>query len=445
MVKRQTQKVWIGLLILLLLKPLQSTPFRMAFGSCFWHKYIYQDSKIFQSITAYKPEAWVWLGDATYTDTYNFSITKYYIEPDVKVVEQNFNEAKDNEDYKRFREETRAKIYGTWDDHDYGLDNAGKNNPRKELMRKLFLDFLDEAKDSPRRTRPTGINEAYYLDPAKKIKLILLDNRYSKDEENEELAPGEEKSTLGKEQEAWLREEILNSTAYFTVVGAGIQILPVGRDQELFYPSSVKALLTAVNPKTNLVIITGDVHYGEIITDPCTLHTHGYVVKEYTSSGLSHSDGEYPYIGSIPYHLGMFHVDDTYNTVDERYPYRNAGFLDFNIGSSIETSTMEFTLIDREGNKVLHEALDWNHFKHKKQAADWKSYSECKKKQEEMYNKWHTMFYKMTHLKSNSITQLIYLSIGVIILLVYLLYRLARWISSRLCKKQRISDPKKEK
>jgi alkaline phosphatase D len=75
-----------------------------------------------------------------------------------------------------------TKVYGIWDDHDYGLDNGGKSMPAKHLMRQLYLEFLDERKDSPRWNR-SGIYESYYLDADKKIKLILLDNRWSLDEE----------------------------------------------------------------------------------------------------------------------------------------------------------------------------------------------------------------------------------------------------------------------
>ena len=47
-------------------------------------------------------------------------------------------------------------------------------------MRHVFLDFLGESKESPRRTR-NGIYEAYDLNVGRrKIKLVLLDVRYAK-------------------------------------------------------------------------------------------------------------------------------------------------------------------------------------------------------------------------------------------------------------------------
>lgn len=61
------------------------------------------------------------------------------------------------------------------------------------------------------------------------------------------------------------------------------------------------------------MLISGDVHYGEIITDPCTEHLQGYVVKEFTSSGLSHADGDWPYIGSLYYYEIMLKVGPQYS------------------------------------------------------------------------------------------------------------------------------------
>lgn len=43
-----------------------------------------------------------------------------------------------------------VQIIGTWDDHDYGLNDAGKEFDRKSTNQRLLLDFLDEPLDSPR-------------------------------------------------------------------------------------------------------------------------------------------------------------------------------------------------------------------------------------------------------------------------------------------------------
>ena len=112
----------------------------------------------------------------------NFSQSKYYADPDVASVKGKFDEVTDDHYYQLVA--NRTKVYGVWDDHDYGLDNGGKSMPGKDIMRKLYLDFLKEPEDSPRRTRNGGIYESYYLDEEKKVKMILLDNRWSLDEKD---------------------------------------------------------------------------------------------------------------------------------------------------------------------------------------------------------------------------------------------------------------------
>ena len=41
-----------------------------------------------------------------------------------------------------------TKIIGVWDDHDYGINDGNKDFYKKDEMRKIFLDFVDEPLDS---------------------------------------------------------------------------------------------------------------------------------------------------------------------------------------------------------------------------------------------------------------------------------------------------------
>ena len=102
------------------------------------------------------------------------------MDPNVTSIKQRFDEVTNDHHYQLLANNT--KVYGVWDDHDYGLDNGGKHMPYKHLMRDMYLDFVNEPHDSVRRTRKGGIYESYFLDPEKKIKMILLDNRWDLDE-----------------------------------------------------------------------------------------------------------------------------------------------------------------------------------------------------------------------------------------------------------------------
>jgi alkaline phosphatase D len=44
-----------------------------------------------------------------------------------------------------------AKVIGTWDDHDYGVNNGDRTFYRKIEYRDYYLDFIQEPLDSERR------------------------------------------------------------------------------------------------------------------------------------------------------------------------------------------------------------------------------------------------------------------------------------------------------
>ena len=43
----------------------------------------------------------------------------------------------------------QTRVLATWDDHDYGNNDAGAEFPLKEMSKQIFLDFFGVAKDSP--------------------------------------------------------------------------------------------------------------------------------------------------------------------------------------------------------------------------------------------------------------------------------------------------------
>lgn len=45
-------------------------------------------------------------------------------------------------------------VLATWDDHDYGRNDAGRDYPLREASQNIFLDFFNEPTDSTRRKHP---------------------------------------------------------------------------------------------------------------------------------------------------------------------------------------------------------------------------------------------------------------------------------------------------
>lgn len=89
------------------------------------------------------------MGDAAYTDNVEKSLIGMDAVMDNEYVQERFDDAKNDEYYKEFRKVT--PIIGVWDDHDFGCNNCGKTFSKKDYMKQVYLDFIDEPLDSDRR------------------------------------------------------------------------------------------------------------------------------------------------------------------------------------------------------------------------------------------------------------------------------------------------------
>ena len=193
--------------------------------------------------------------------------------------EMQFNRA----DYARFR--GLVPIIGVWDDHDYGENNSGKWYPKKRESQQLFLDFLEEPENSPRRSRE-GIFASHTFGPeGRQLKFILLDNRYFADR------PGPESDILGEAQWEFLQSELHSSTAQITFICSGTQMLAFDQPFENWgnFPRSRQRLLELIREgrKGGVILLSGDRHIHEIslVNDESVR----YPLIDFTASGLTHS------------------------------------------------------------------------------------------------------------------------------------------------------------
>ncbi|MEZ4883661.1 MAG: alkaline phosphatase D family protein [Chitinophagales bacterium] len=251
----------------------------IAFGSC---NHQYDAQPLWQSINTYHPDLWIWLGDNIYGDSAN----KDYME-------KQYNLQLKVKRYQKLMKSTA--IVGIWDDHDYGLNNGGKDFDAKNQNKELMLDFLGVPTNAAVRSRE-GVYQSYTLGNAgKQVKIILLDSRYFRDDPNKLLfggyKPNLEGTILGEEQWVWLESELQNSTAQLHIIGNGIQIIPEEHNYEKWanFPNERQRLFDLIK-KTQakgVILLSGDRHIGEI----SKLEVEGieYPIYEFTSSGLTHA------------------------------------------------------------------------------------------------------------------------------------------------------------
>jgi len=103
----------------------QGLPTRIAFGSCSKQ---FKPQPILRKIVEKRPDLFIYLGDNIYADTY-----------DMQVIRDKYDELGSKPEFQTLRE--KVTVLSTWDDHDYGANDAGKEYPRKAESREIFFDF----------------------------------------------------------------------------------------------------------------------------------------------------------------------------------------------------------------------------------------------------------------------------------------------------------------
>ncbi|MFT6211751.1 MAG: alkaline phosphatase D, partial [Bacteroidia bacterium] len=243
---------------------------RIAFGSC-GHQI--GEQFIWNSVIAMDPELWIWLGDNIYGDT-----------KDMEVLRRKYQQLGDNYNYQLLKE--KCPIIATWDDHDYGVNDGGKEYPKRAESQQVFLEFFEEPSDS-KRWKQKGVYASYeYGTEEQQVKVILLDQRYHREE------PDTDGDVLGEAQWKWLESEFRNSTAKIVLVGASFQFIS---DQHPFetwghFPTARERMLKLIKDTgvKGVIFLSGDRHFAEL--SKLEREDLSYPIYDYMCSGLTHAN-----------------------------------------------------------------------------------------------------------------------------------------------------------
>jgi len=298
----------------------KSADFTLAFGSCnnqnlpnpFWNQ-----------ILSENPGVWVWGGDIIYSDT-----------EDMTILERNYNVLKSNQDYQNFAKSIPAMM-GTWDDHDFGMNDGGEHYPEKWTSQQLFLDFFDIPLNSKRRAQKGIYDVNDFETPNGSVRVFSLDTRYFRTDlkidpsGNKRYLPDNntESTMLGEAQWNWLKKNLNESQADFNVINSSIQVLSGEHGFESWanFPIEVERLETLIqNSKAkNIIILSGDRHISEFSEKE--LPGLPYPLIDFTSSGMTHYyegfSGE-----QNPYRIGDVVADKTYGILKFNF---DTGQVDF--------------------------------------------------------------------------------------------------------------------
>ncbi|KAF0694929.1 Aste57867_14208 [Aphanomyces stellatus] len=328
-----------------------------SFGSCNDQA---KHQMLWPTITAQDPQLWLWLGDNIYGDVRVWdrtTLTKgVFRNASPEILRAKYETQLNHPDYKVFRE--RFPTIGIWDDHDYGINDGCKTYPYRKESQQLFLDFLDEPANSPRRQQE-GIYTSYeYGTGDQRVKFILLDNRYHKDPYGTK-----DGDFLGSAQWTWLEEELRSSTSTFNVIAVGIQVLPgdrwynIGENWGRFPGARTRLLdLVQTSHASGVILLSGDIHFAEINQVQCG----DYKLTEISSSGMTHAwkvmNMRLTGVVESAFTLANMILPWHYRVHPEQY-YANFNFGNFDIDWTASPPTATVSVLGKDGLVKLQQVI----------------------------------------------------------------------------------------
>ena len=196
-----------------------------------------------------RPDISIWVGDNVYADA----------ESDPAIIEDSYARLEAKPAFQVLRDSSVFLV--TWDDHDFGLNNAGKEYILKEESKAIFRAFWSLEDEIP--VDQEGIYYAKtFAEGEHTLQVILLDVRYNRDQ------PYSGGDVLGEAQWEWFEEQ-LEQPATLRFIVSGMQVLldaASGSETWDQFPEAQQRLFETIKKSRaeGVVFITGDQHYAEV-------------------------------------------------------------------------------------------------------------------------------------------------------------------------------------
>lgn len=323
---------------------------RIVFASCAQQN---EDQSIWDRIAAENPGLVIYFGDNVYGDVRSNDRAL----PELKAA---YMRLADSEPFSRVR--AAAPVLTVWDDHDFGMNDAGGDYQLKEQSEKLFEYVWAIGAEDVRAQRP-GVYGAWIIgEQGKRVQVIMLDTRYFRSplKPTDEMgARGKErwlpdadpaKTMLGEAQWAWLEEE-LKKPADLRLLVSSIQIMSEGHGWEAWreFPLERQKLYDLIKRTgaKNLIALSGDRHSAALYQREDVID---YPLFEATSSSLNLPASKWraqsgdTWVEPDPNRLGDMYYDANYGRID----------IDW------EGDFVNVAIVGADGATVLEKALDFN-------------------------------------------------------------------------------------
>lgn len=260
----------------------------IAFGSC---QTAERPIPILDRMAADRPQIAVFMGDNVYGD----AIAGDMALPELRA---QYEKLAGSREFQRLR--AVVPTLATWDDHDFGLNDAGGDFSGKLLAKRIFESFWGVRARTETRD---GIYDAYMFGPeGRRVQVILLDTRYGRTPLNRlpqgdprgRYAPSDDpgQRMLSDAQWAWLVAQLAQPADVRFLVSS-IQVLADGHGWEAWrtMPREQARLFKTLRASgaKGVVLVSGDRHIAGLYRQEGVLD---YPLHELTTSSLnlSHRD-----------------------------------------------------------------------------------------------------------------------------------------------------------
>ena len=259
---------------------------RIALGSCFHPQ---RSEQIFSTVMAAKPDLFMFIGDNVYAED-------EADDPTLASLRKAYSLLAESTTFAALRRQ--MPLLTTWDDHDYGKNDAGGDWETKYTAEKIYEAAWAVPHTDPRAGRG-GVYYARTLGPAgRRVQFILLDTRFFRTPLTRHAgtrpagggpyipSTDAQQGLLGKRQWQWLEQQ-LSEPAELRIVVTSIQMIALANSWEAWQllPKEKQRFFELLKDTSakGVILVSGDRHMAAIYRQD----EAPYPIYELTSSSLN--------------------------------------------------------------------------------------------------------------------------------------------------------------
>jgi len=234
-----------------------------------------EQAQIWSEVFAHEPDALFLIGDSAYCDVANGRLVR---ETTPLMIWQ--RHAQTRSKLALYRSKRLRPAFTVWDDHDYGLNNAGREFVHKRASARVFRTFFPGEPIDGFCERGPGMSSRFAMFGQR---WLMLDGRTFRSPNRKEVP---DETMFGERQEAWIAAELARPGPLWIV--NGVQMFGGYHRFESYEACQPRSFLGFVKMiregRAPVAFVSGDRHLAEI--SAIGEKELGFATAEITTSGL---------------------------------------------------------------------------------------------------------------------------------------------------------------